>query len=341
MANLDAFIEGLPKAELHMHLEGSIEPSLMLELARRNDVSLPWSGPDELKAAYRFTDLQSFLDLYYAGCRALVREQDFYDMTMAYLRRAREDNVVRAEVFLGLQNFTLRGIEVATVMTGILRAIDEAARVLGISTGLMIVAQRHRTEAEAFTLLEQIMPWSDRIVAVGLGGAEVGNPPSRFANFFRTCRETGFRVVIHAGEEGPASYVREALELIAADRIDHGNACLDDPDLVRQIAARKVPLTLCPISNLKLNVVPSLEQHPLKKLMDAGVQVTINSDDPSYFDGYINRNFIDCRNALDLTAGEIITIARNSFTAAFIPPVERQRHLGLLDAYVARSGMTA
>jgi adenosine deaminase len=334
--DLDAFIAGLPKAELHMHLEGSIEPELMLALARRNGISLPWQTADELRAAYRFTDLQSFLDLYYVGCRVLLREQDFYDMTLAYLRRAHGDYVLRAEVFLGLQNFTLHGIDVATVMSGVLRAMDDASDEFSISSGLMIVVQRHRSEEAAFAVLDQIMPWSERIVAIGLGGAEIGNPPSRFAGFFRACRKRGFRVVIHAGEEGPVSYVREAVELIGADRIDHGIACLDDPDLVRQIASRRIPLTVCPISNLRLNVVPSLERHPLKKLIDAELMVTVNSDDPSYFGAYVNRNFIACRDALGLTLHDLVELARNSFEAAFIPAAEKQRHRRQIDDYVSR-----
>jgi adenine deaminase len=327
LSDLDTFVAGLPKAELHMHLEGSIEPDLMLDLARRNSISLPWATADELRAAYRFTNLQSFLDLYYAGCRVLVREQDFYDMTLAYLRRAHEDHVLRAEVFLGLQNFTLRGITAATVMSGILRA--------------MVVVQRHRSEEAAFALLDEIMPWSKRIVAIGLGGAEMGNPPSKFAGFFRTCRERGFRIVIHAGEEGPASYVREAVELIGVDRIDHGIACLEDAELVRQIAAQKIPLTVCPISNLKLNVVPSLERHPLKALIDARLMVTLNSDDPSYFGAYVSDNYIACLTALDMTADEMVELARNSFTSAFVPETEKQRYLSQLDDYLSASPIAA
>lgn len=257
---------------------------------------------------------------------------------MSYLRRAHADNVVRAEIFLGMQNFTLRGIAVSTVMSGVLRAADDAVRDFGISTGLMVGVQRHRPEAAAFDLLEQIMPWSEHIIGIGLGGAEVGNPPSRFQNFFRTCREAGFHILIHAGEEGPAAYVREALELIGADRIDHGNACVGDSDLVREIAARQVPLTLCPISNLKLNVIASLERHPIRTLMDAGVRVTINSDDPSYFGGYINDNFLACQDALRLTRDEVVAMARNSFLSAFIAPTEKQRYLALLDDYVAGPG---
>jgi adenosine deaminase len=335
MDDAEAFLAGLPKAELHMHLEGSIEPELMLDLARRNGIQLPWRSAPELRAAYRFANLQSFLDLYYAGCQVLLREQDFYDMTMAYLRRAHEDCVLRAEVFLGLQNFTLRGVDVSTVMSGVLRAMDDAAGEFGISAGPMIVVQRHRSEDAAFAVLEQIMPWSERILAIGLGGAEVGHPPSGFTRFFRACQERGFRVVIHAGEEGPASYVRQALEL-GADRIDHGIACVSDPDLVCQISSRKVPLTVCPISNLRLNIVSSLEQHPLKRLIDAGVQVTINSDDPSYFGAYVNGNFIACRDAFGLTVGDLAELARNSFRAAFISATDRHRYLGQLDDYQVR-----
>jgi adenosine deaminase len=335
----DAFIAGLPKAELHMHLEGSIEPELMLALARRNGIALPWPDADALRAAYRFSNLQSFLDLYYAGCQVLQQEQDFYDMTMAYLRRARQDNVLRAEVFLAPQNFTLRGVPVATVMSGVLRAIDAAEQEHGIGTGLMIVMQRHRTEDTAYAALDEVMPWADRIVAIGLGGAEIGNPPAKFARFFRACRDRGFRVVIHAGEEGPVSYVREAFELTGADRIDHGNACVDDPDLVRQLAASRVPLTLCPVSNLRLNVIQALDQHPLKRLMDAGVMVTVNSDDPSYFGAYLNENLLGCRDALGLGAEDFVELARNSFTAAFLSADERRRYLAQIEEYTAHHGI--
>jgi adenine deaminase len=333
--DLASFIDGLPKAELHVHLEGSIEPELLLELARRNAVRLPWTTAEELRRVYNFSSLQSFLDLYYAGCRALRREDDFYDMTMAYLRRAHADHVLHTEVFLGMQNFTLAGISVDTVMQGVLRAFGDAGSELGMSASLMVVAQRHRPESTAFDLLEQILPWSHSITAIGLGGAEVGNPPSGFVNFFRACREKGFRVVIHAGEEGPASYVREAIDLLAADRIDHGNACLEDPQLVRQLASRGTPLTLCPLSNLKLRVISSIEAHPLKKLMDQGLRVTINSDDPSYFGGYLNDNFKACQTALNLTAAHITDLARNSFRSAFVEENDKHRYLQQIDEYVA------
>jgi adenine deaminase len=336
MDNYGSFIRGLPKAELHMHIEGSIEPEMMFKLASRNGLKLRWSSPSELQAAYQFTNLQSFLDLYYEGCRVLMHEQDFYDITAAYLRRAKEDGVVHAELFMGPQSFTTRGIEIDTVMNGVLRALDDARRDLGISAGLLVSAQRHRNEADAMLLLEQIEPWSSRILGIGMGGAEVGNPPSKFVNFFRACRSKGFRITIHAGEEGPASYVREAVELLGVDRIDHGNACLADPDLVQEIAERKLALTVCPLSNLRLKVVPSLERHPLKDLMDAGLHVTVNSDDPSYFDGYVSENLIECRRALDLSLDEIVRLARNSFTAAFISEEERKHSLASIDAYLTK-----
>ena len=222
-----------------MHLEGSIEPELMLELAARNGMKLRWDTAHELRAAYQFSNLQSFLDLYFEGCRVLVQEQDFYDVTRAYLRRAHEDGVIRAELFLGPQSFTERGVGIAAVMNGVLRAIDDGVREHGISVGFLVSAHRHRSEADALSLLDQVQPWSDRIAGIGMGGAEVGNPPSKFVDFFRACREQGFRTTIHAGEEGPASYVREAMELLGVDRIDHGIACMDDPGLVRELAARK------------------------------------------------------------------------------------------------------
>jgi adenine deaminase len=340
MHELDVFIDGLPKAELHMHLEGSLEPELVLDLSRRNRVTLPWASADELRAAYHFSDLQSFLNLYWTGCQVLIHEQDFYDMTMAYLRRARADNVLHAELFLGLQNFTLRGIDVATVMRGVERAFADAAIELGISALLMVIAQRHRPEEAAFELLEQIMPWAENIVAIGLGGPELGHPPSKFSNFFQECRARGFRIVIRAGEEGPASYVREAVDL-GADRIDHGNACINDLTLVAELAKHQMPLTLCPISNLRLKVIPIMAAQPLRKLMDKGVCVTINSDDPSYFGGYVNANFKACREAFSLTRAELSELARNSFAAAFLPQNAKQDFLEMIDVYTAHYGVSA
>ncbi len=336
MSDTEAFIRGLPKADLHMHLEGSIEPQLMLDLAARNGMQLRWTTAEALRAAYQFTNLQSFLELYFEGCKVLVTEQDFYDVTRAYLRRAHHDGVVRAELFIGPQSFTERGVTIEDLMSGVLRAMDDARQAEGTSVGLMISVHRHRTEADALKVLDQVMPWAERISAVGMGGAEVGNPPSKFVRFFHAAREHGFRTTVHAGEEGPASYVREAMELLRVDRIDHGNTCLDDPDLVRELARRRIPLTVCPVSNLRLHVVPSLQKHPLKVLMAEGLHVTVNSDDPPYFGAYVTENLVACQKALGLTLADIVRLARNGLEAAFVTEEERRALLQRHDAYVAR-----
>jgi adenosine deaminase len=334
--NVGSFIRGLPKTELHMHIEGSLEPQMIFDLAARNGLKLRWDNPEALRAAYQFSDLQSFLNLYYEGCRVIVKEQDFYDVTAAYLRRAKEDGVVRAELFMGPQTFTDRGIDIDMMMRGVFRAIDDGNRDLGISSDLIVTAQRHRTEAAAMELLEKMTPWSSKILGFGMGGAEVGNPPSKFVNFFRACRAKGHRITIHAGEEGPASYVREAVELLEVDRIDHGNSCLGDPDLVREIVKRKLALTVCPLSNLRLKGVPSLAQHPLRKLLDADLLVTVNSDDPSYFDGYVSENLIECEKALQLSLADVVGLVRNGFTAAFISDEARRKALASIDSYVSQ-----
>jgi len=333
----EQFVAGLPKAELHMHIEGSIEPDLFLRLARRNDVAIRWDSEDALRAAYHFEDLQDFLDLYYDGCRVLVQACDFHDVTYAYLARAHADRVTHAEMFLGPQGHTSRGVPLATVMEGVLAAMAAAQTDLGITSGLIVVAQRHRSQDEALALLEALQPWYDRLLGFGLGGAEVGNPPSKFVEFFRRCRERGFKVVAHAGEEGPAAYVREAVELLQVQRLDHGNACLDDPDLVGMLAQRRIPLTVCPLSNLKLRVVSSMSRHPLKQLMDAGLCVTVNSDDPSFFGGYVNENYLACQRALGLGLDELAGLARNSFEAACIPAGQRQSSLASIDAWLAQA----
>ncbi|WP_044537530.1 adenosine deaminase [Bradyrhizobium sp. LTSP885] len=336
MLDIESFVRGLPKADLHMHLEGSIEPQLMLDIATRNGLRLRWDSADALRAAYQFTSLQSFLDLYYEGCKVLVTERDFYDVTRAYLRRAHEDGVIRSELFIGPQSFTTRDVAIETLMSGVLRAMDDASREQGTSVGLLISVQRHRTEADALAVLDQIMPWADRIIGIGMGGAEVGNPPSKFARFFKECRKRGFRTTVHAGEEGPASYVRQALSLLQVDRIDHGNACLADPDLVRELADKRIALTICPLSNVRLHVVPSMDKHPLKELMARGLHVTINSDDPPYFDGYVTENLLACRSALGLSLSEIVGLARNGLCAAFVSEQERQDLLCKLDAYLVQ-----
>jgi adenine deaminase len=331
--DIDGFIRRLPKAELHMHLEGSIEAEMLLELAGRNGVTLRWTTPDAVRGAYDFRDLQEFLDLYYAGCQVLVHERDFYQITRAYLQRAHDDAVVRAEIFVGLQNYTNRGMPLEAVMNGVLAAMRDAERELGISAGLLVIAQRHRSEAEALQLLDQLMPWAEHIAGFGLGGAERNYPPSGFTQFFRACRERGFRVTAHAGEEGPASYVREALELLHVERIDHGNSCLDDPALVHELSVRRIPLTVCPLSNVRLQVVPSLAAHPLRAMIDAELSVSLHSDDPAYFGGYVNDNFIQMFEALPLQKNHAYQLARNSFAASFLDRATKQKFLDKVDSF--------
>jgi adenosine deaminase len=320
---LTEFVRSLPKAELHIHLEGSLEAEMLFRLAERNDVALPWPSADALRGAYRFDSLQSFLDLYYQGCRVLVREQDFYDVTRAYLARAHADGVVRAEAFLGPQSFTERGVPVGDILGGVLRAMDDARAEDGISAGLVVTAQRHRSEADAFTLLDSVSPWADRIAGFGLGGAEVGNPPSRFTRYFRELRQLGFKTTAHAGEEGPAAYVREAVELLQVDRIDHGIRALDDPNLVELLAASRIPLTVCPLSNVKLKAVSRLVDHPLPAMLAAGLTVTINSDDPAYFGGYVVDNYVQCAQAFGLSADALAALAANSIAASFLSDAEK------------------
>jgi len=341
MTDIETFIRGIPKAELHMHLEGCIEPDMMFSLATRNGVPLRWNSPEALREAYQFDDLQSFLNLYFEGCKVLVTQQDFYDITFAYLKRAHADNVLRAEMFIGPQSFTERGVPLASLMDGVLSAIDDAASAFGISGGLLVSAHRHRTEAEAIALLDSVMGWKDRIAGFGMGGAELPNPPSKFVEFFKQCHEREFKVSIHAGEEGPASYVREAIELLRVDRIDHGNSCLDDVDLVRRLVEDNIPLTVCPLSNLKLKVVTSMDHHPLKAMLEAGLIVTINSDDPPYFGGYVNDNLVLTQKSLGLSIDDVIALARNSLAASFVTPDERSQNLNRLDAYCRANGVTA
>ncbi|RAP39501.1 adenosine deaminase [Rhodovulum viride] len=335
MNNIQGFIRGIPKAELHMHIEGCIEPDMMFKLAERNGIQLRWDSPEELRAAYEFNDLQSFLTLYFEGCKVLVREQDFYDVTYDYLAKAHEENVVRAELFIGPQSFTENGTPLVELMDGVLGAIRDAEKAFGISAGVIISTHRHRSEADALEMLDAIMRWQDRILGIGMGGAEIPNPPSKFVNYFRTCRERGFRTCIHAGEEGPADYVRQAVELLKVDRIDHGNSCLSDPELVAELVEKQIALTVCPVSNLKLNVVSSLEDHPLRRLLDAGLQVTVNSDDPPYFGAYVNENLLQCQAALNLSVDEIVTLARNSIVGSFLPSQEVTKLTKKLDTYCA------
>lgn len=336
MEPLDELIVGMPKAELHMHLEGSIEPELTFALAERNGVAIAYASVDELRAAYRFSSLQSFLDVYYAGCKVLLAEQDFYDMTLAYLRRARADNVVHAEVFVSPQAHTRRGVALEVVLRGIDRALLEGEERFGLSTRLILGFQRQFSEEEAAAIVAQALPWRERIAGFGLGGPELGNPPAKFARVFERCRSLGFHVVAHAGEDAPAAYVAEAVDVLKVDRVDHGVRCEEDPALVEQLAKLQVPLTVCPLSNVKLAVFPDLASHNLKRLLRAGLMVTVNSDDPSYFGGYVNDNYLACRRALGLSREDVYRLAMNGFLAAFLSEPEKRRYCGLLEAHFRR-----
>lgn len=333
MTDLGPFIAGLPKAELHIHIEGSLEPEMMFALARRNGVSLPYVSVEAVRAAYSFSNLQDFLDLYYQGMSVLLHERDFYDLTMAYLRRAAAQNVRHAEIFFDPQGHTERGIAFKTAIDGIWRALRDGERELGITSALIMCFLRHLDEASAERTLDESLPWRDRIVGVGLDSSEKGHPPSKFQRVFARARSLGLLAVAHAGEEGPADYVKEALDLLQVSRIDHGNRALDDPALVTRLAREKMPLTVCPLSNTRLCVVKDMAEHPLRRMLQAGLMATVNSDDPAYFGGYMNENFLAVQQALGLSREEIVTLAGNGFRAAFCDEATRQRYLTELDAY--------
>jgi adenine deaminase len=330
---LPGFLNGLPKAELHLHIEGTLEPEQSFALAARNGVALPYPSVDALRAAYDFRDLQSFLDLYYAGASVLRTARDFHDLAWAYLQRAAADQVTRAEIFFDPQTHTARGVPFATMIEGLGRACEEA-RTLGVDAALILSFLRHLPEAEAFATLEEALPHRDRFIGVGLDSSERGHPPEKFARVFARCRALGLHVVAHAGEEGPAAYVAGALEALGAERIDHGVRCLEDPALVARLARARVPLTVCPLSNVRLRVFSHMGQHVLPQLLEAGLLATLNSDDPAYFGGYVNQNFAQALDALGLEAPVAVQLARNSFEAAFLEPAARARHLERLDAYV-------
>ena len=329
------FIDGLPKAELHLHIEGTLEPGLMFALAARNGVTLPYASVEALRAAYDFADLRAFLDLYYQGAAVLVEGRDFYDLTWAYLERARADGVLHAELFFDPQTHTGRGVAFATVVDGITRALADGAARLGLTSRLILCFLRHLSVDAAQATLDEALPYKACIAAVGLDSAEAGQPPSKFARVFARARSEGFPAVAHAGEEGPADYVREALDIPHVSRIDHGNRALDDAALVERLARDKVPLTVCPLSNLKLQVVADMAAHPLKAMMEAGLLVTVNSDDPAYFGGTINANDRAVAEALDLNRDELGRLARNSFEAAFLDDADKRALIARLDAYLA------
>lgn len=325
----------LPKAELHIHIEGSLEPELIFALAQRNGVALPYASVEALREAYAFTDLQSFLDIYYAGASVLLHEADFFDMAWAYLQRAHADHVVHAEIFFDPQTHTARGVDIGVVIAGLKRACDRAQAEFGMTSALILCFLRHLSEDDAFATLEAALPHRGHFIGVGLDSSEVGHPPGKFSRVFARCRELGLHIVAHAGEEGPPPYIWEALNDLQAERIDHGVRSLEDPALVAELARRRTPLTVCPLSNLKLCVVNDLRDHPMKKLLDAGLCATVNSDDPAYFGGYLNANFVQTVEALNLSREDVIALARNSFEASFIDATTRARHLARLEAAIA------
>lgn len=318
-------IRALPKAELHVHIEGTFEPELMFSIAQRNQIEIPYKSVEEVKQAYNFHNLQSFLDIYYAGANVLVHEQDFYDLAWAYFEKCAEDNVVHTEMFFDPQTHTDRGVEFKTVIDGLQRACDDAKTKLGITSHLIMCFLRHLSEEAAFTTLEQALPYKDQIIGVGLDSSEVGHPPAKFERVFAKARENGFLIVAHAGEEGPPEYVWEALDLLKVNRIDHGVRSEEDKALMQRLIAEKMPLTVCPLSNLKLCVVDDMADHNIRRLLQQGVHVTVNSDDPSYFGGYMNDNFIAIAEALDLSNDELKQLAANSFEASFIDDGDKEQ----------------
>jgi len=330
---MDDFLRGLPKAELHVHIEGTLEPELMFAIARRNGVPLRFAGVEEARRAYCFRDLQSFLDIYYEGAGVLRVERDFYELTMAYLERAVADGVRHAEIFFDPQTHTARGVAFEEVARGIHRALADGEARFGLTAKLILCFLRHLSAEDAMRTFAEALAFRDWIAGVGLDSSEAGNPPSKFKAVFACAREAGFLAVAHAGEEGPAAYIREALDVLHARRIDHGVRCVEDPELVADLAARRIPLTVCPLSNVKLGVFPALSRHNLKGLLRRGLCVTINSDDPAYFGGYVAENYRAAREALALSREDVVQLAKNSFEASFLPPEEKEGWINAVDAF--------
>jgi adenosine deaminase len=339
MANTGIFARTLPKAELHLHIEGTLEPELMFELARRNGIQLPHSSVDEVRRAYVFRDLQSFLDIYYAGCCVLITEQDFYDLTWAYLIRAAGQGVRHAEIFFDPQTHTERGVAFETVITGIHRALEDGEARFGITSGLIMCFLRHLSADAATRTLREALAFQKWILAVGLDSSEFGHPPAKFKDVYDRAREAGLLAVAHAGEEGPPAYVWEALDVLKVRRIDHGVRSIEDERLVGRLVEEQIPLTVCPLSNVKLRVFPNLRAHNLKQLLDRGLLVTVNSDDPAYFGGYVADNFQASAAALDLTREQLLTLARNSFVASFVSADQRRAYLEELDRFAAQPSL--
>lgn len=334
-SDIRRFIRSIPKAELHIHLEGSLEPELMFAIAERNGVELPFNSVAEVRQAYRFTNLQSFLDIYYKGMTVLLHERDFHDMTAAYLARAHADTVRHAELFFDPQAHTDRGISLETVMRGIQSAREEMESRTGMSTRLIPCFLRHLSADSAMKSLKEVLRFREWISGVGLDSSELGNPPENFTAVFDRARAEGLHVVAHAGEEGPPEYIRQALDLLGSERIDHGVRCIEDPGLTERLVQEQIPLTVCPLSNVRLRVFDTMADHDLKKLLDLGLRITLNSDDPAYFGGYITENFLVAQEALILDRDDIFTLARNSFLAAFLTPEEKNRYLEDLERFAA------
>ena len=333
--HLDAFIAGLPKAELHLHIEGSLEPELMFELARRNGVSIPFDSVEAVRAAYDFSNLQDFLDIYYAGAAVLLTRRDFEDLAFAYFQRAAADTGRHAEIFFDPQTHTDRGVPMAEVVEGLLAGMARAEQELGVTSRLILCFLRHLDEAAAFATLDAATPWLDRIAGVGLDSSEVGHPPSKFQRVFERAGALGLKRVAHAGEEGPPAYVHEALDLLHIDRMDHGNRSMEDEALVRRLAAERMTLTVCPLSNLKLCVVDDLKDHPVPEMLRQGLHITLNSDDPAYFGGYVNDNYRELAHATGLTRAQLTRLARNSFEGSFLSEADKAKRIAEVEAYAA------
>lgn len=335
--DLTDIIKKLPKAELHLHIEGTFEPELMFAIAKRNNIPLKFKTIEEVHEAYNFSNLQDFLDIYYEGAKVLQTERDFYDLTWAYLERVGQQNVKHVEIFFDPQTHTDRGIQFKTVIDGIHSALEDAKQKLSINSHLIMCFLRHLDADAAMKTLEQALPFKDRIIAIGLDSSEAGNPPEKFKAVFDRARAEGFLTVAHAGEEGPPEYIWQALDLLKVRRVDHGVRCLEDEKLVERLVRERIPLTVCPLSNLKLRVVKSLAEHPIKRMLDAGLVATINSDDPAYFGGYVQTNYVETQKALNLTASELATIAKNGFEASFISDDDKQHYAKMIDDLMAVS----
>jgi adenosine deaminase len=335
MSDVETFIRGLPKAELHLHIEGSLEPEQMFDLGKRNKVAIPFKSVEEVRAAYAFSNLQDFLDIYYQGANVLQTEEDFRDLALAYFARLNADGGRHAEIFFDPETHTDRGLPFSVAIDGLLAGMKEAGRKFGVTSKLIMCFLRHLDESSSLKTLKSAEPWLDRIAGVGLDSSEKGHPPSKFTRVFAAARSHGLKICAHAGEEGPPAYVHEALDILHVDRIDHGNRALEDAALTQRLVKEGMTLTVCPLSNLKLCVVMDLKQHPMKRMLDLGLRATCNSDDPAYFGGYIAENFIRTAEAVDLSRADLIQLAKNSFTGSFLNQASVSRHLAAIDAYAA------